>query len=274
MSESSQVVVVSGAGRGIGKAIAGEFAEQGARVVLADISQVDLDDTAREFRTAGYQIHPCVTDTTSPDSVDALCNEVHETFGLIDVLINNAGTFSSIAPVWETDPEKWFRDIRVNLYGSFLMCRRFVRDLVEKQSGYVVNIVSSGGVGDPHAYMTSYASSKTGLMRLTEGLAKEVAPYNVKVFAVAPPAILTRMTRFIMDDDGGKKWRPEFKDVFDQGGDYPPELISQLILRLVDGSADVLTGRYILATDDLDKTLAQADAILEGDLLTLRIKTT
>lgn len=272
MNPKDRVVVVSGAGRGIGRAIARGFAVEGSRVALADVSEADLTATVHALEREGYAVLGCVTDTTVPASVDALWDAVHRTFGPIDVLVNNAGTFSSIAPIWETDPEMWFRDVRVNLYGSFLMSRRFVGDLVEKRAGYVVNIVSSGGVGDPHAYMTSYASSKTGLMRMTEGLAREVAPYDVKVFAVAPPAILTQMTRFIMEDDGGKRWRPGFKEVFERGEDSPPELIANLLLRLVDGSADRLTGRYILATDDLDETLARADAIVENDLLTLRIK--
>lgn len=272
MEPGDRVVVVTGAARGIGKAIADELGKCGARVVLADISEAQLAETAGAFREKGYQVLSRCTDTTDVESVQTLWEIVRETYGPIDILINNAGTFSSIAPIWEADPQKWYRDIRVNLYGSFLMCRRFVGDLVENRRGYVINIVSSGGISDPHAYMTSYASSKTGLLRMTEGLAAEVEPYDVKAFAVAPPAILTDMTKFIMHDTGGKKWRPEFKQLFDDGVDQPPEAVSRLIIELVGGSADELSGRCFLVTEDLSTVVGRAQEILDNELMTLRVR--
>jgi NAD(P)-dependent dehydrogenase (short-subunit alcohol dehydrogenase family) len=144
--------------------------------------------------------------------------------------------------------------------------------MVARKRGCVINVVSSGGVGDPHAHCTSYASSKTGLMRLTEGLAAEVREHGVVVFGLAPPAVLTDMTRFILDDPGGKKWRPSFPQLFEQGRDRPPELIAERVVQLASGRADALTGRYILATEDLDELVAQADRIVEEDLWTLRIR--
>ena len=98
--------------------------------------------------------------------------------------------------------------------------------MVARKRGCVVNMVSSGGVGDPHPYSTSYASSKAGSMRLTEGLAAELREQGIPVFAVAPPAILTDMTRFILEDPGGKKWRPGFEQLFERGEDYPPEAVA------------------------------------------------
>jgi len=190
----------------------------------------------------------------------------------VDVLVNNAGTFSVIAPVWEADPERWFRDIRVNLYGNFLVSRAVIPLMIPNRRGYVINVVSSGGVGDPHPYCTSYASSKTGLMRLTEGMAKELAEHGIVVFAVAPPAVLSDMTRFIMEDEGGRKYRPHFADIFEKKKDHPPEVVADTILRLVEGKADGLTGRYIPAGVDLGEMLRDQARILEEDLYTLRIR--
>jgi NAD(P)-dependent dehydrogenase (short-subunit alcohol dehydrogenase family) len=134
-------------------------------------------------------------------------------------------------------------------------------------------MVSSGGVGDPHPHSTSYASSKAGLMRLTEGLAREAAPHGIKVFAVAPPAILSEMTKFLMDGEGGQKWRPEFKRDFADGSRWQPaEAIATMCVQLVSGAADALSGRYFLVQPGVDAMVADADRILKEDLWTLRIR--
>jgi len=272
MELDDAVVVVTGAARGIGRVIAWTCAERGARVAMVDLLSDELTKAAGELSERGLRVLPIVADVTEVEQVDAMVERVERELGPVDVQVNNAGTFSYIGPVWEADPQRWFRDVRVNLYGSFLCCRAAVRRMVERGRGYVINMVSSGGVGDPHPYSTSYASSKAGLMRLTEGLAREVEPHGVKVFAVAPPAIDTAMTRFIMGDPGGKKWRPGFAGIFEEHRDHPPELVADLCVRLVSGRADALSGRYFLATRDFDEIVDRTEAILKDDLMTLRIR--
>ena len=107
-------------------------------------------------------------------------------------------------------------------------------------------------------------------MRLTEGLAKEVEEHGVKVFALAPPAIDTAMTRFILDDPGGKKWRPGFEKYMEKN--HPPAMIGEFAVKLVSGRADALTGRFFRATRDFDEIVASTDTILKDDLMTLRIR--
>ena len=272
MELNNAVAIVTGAARGIGRSIAEALSVQKARVAMVDVLGEQLMESANEMKESGAVVLPVVADTTQVSQVDAMAQKVAEELGPVDILVNNAGTFSYIGPVWEADPERWFRDVRVNLYGSFLVCRAVVGGMVERRKGYVINIVSSGGVGDPHPYSTSYASSKTGLMRLTEGLAKEAQGYGVKVFAVGPPAILTEMTRFIMDDPGGKTWRPGFgKNLLEAHG-HKPEVVASFILELLSGKADHLTGRYFLPHQSLDDIIARSDEIISGDLLTLRIR--
>ena len=266
------VAVVTGAARGIGRGIAEAYAARGAKVALLDILADELERTAAEMRDGGAEILALAADVTDASQVEAAVAKTEEELGPIGVHVNNAGTFSYIGPVWEADPAKWFRDVRVNLYGSFLCCRAVVRRMVERKRGYAINIVSSGGVGDPHPYSTSYASSKAGLMRLTEGLAAEVAEHGVKVFAVAPPAILSEMTKFIMDDPGGRRWRPGFSRIFEESRDHSPELVADLCVKLVSGRADRLTGRYFPATRDFEEIIEQTDTILKDDLMTLRIR--
>ena len=263
-------VVVTGAARGLGRVIAEAFGNAGARVALVDILE-DVHTTSKEMASAGMLVLPVVADTTNRDDVDGMVVKVLDAFGCVDVLVNNAGTFSVVGPVWEADPEKWFRDVEVNLYGSFLVSRAVVKGMVERGSGYVINIVSGGGVGDPHPFSTSYASSKTGLMRLTEGLAAEAKSRGVKVFAVGPPAIRTQMTEFLMDDEGAKTWRPTFGNIFEEGRDAPPELVSDFIMQLMSGKADALTGRFFDPRRNFDDYVRGAERIVAEDLWTLRI---
>ena len=272
MELKGSVAVITGGARGVGKAIVKAYIDRGAHVAIVDMLEEQLQETAAEMEKAGGTVLPVFTDITIPSQVDAMAEKVQNELGPIDILINNAGTFSVIGPVWEVDPERWFRDIRTNLYGSFLVCHAVVKGMVERKSGYVINVVSSGGVGDPHAYSTSYASSKTGLMRLTEGLAKEAREHGVKVFAIAPPAILTEMTRFIMNDPGGQKWRPGFGKIFEEGRAAPPEKVAKMAVEIVSGKADALTGRYFLVSRDLDDIIEQTDEIVSKDLMTLRLR--
>ncbi len=266
------IAVVTGAARGLGWAMADTFAKKGAKIAIADRMGDALKKSASDLQSAGHTVLPVTVDITQASQVEAMVDKIEGELGPIDVMINCAGTFSVISPVWEADPERWFRDITVNLYGSFLCCRAAVKRMVQRKRGYVINVVSSGGVGDPHPYCTSYASSKTGLMRLTEGLAKEVEDYGIKVFALAPPAVMTKMTEFIMNDPGGKKWRPNFKKIFEEGHDSPPEAVAGMALNLVSGRADALSGRYFLVKSDFEKIVKQTEDILANDRLTLRIR--
>ncbi|MAF10035.1 short-chain dehydrogenase [Candidatus Poribacteria bacterium] len=272
MSMRGSVVVVTGAARGIGRAIALAFASEGATLALADILTDDLAETASMVAHAGGAALIAQTDISDPADVARFAERVHDELGTPDILINNAGTFSVIAPVWEAEPSAWLRDVHTNLGGAFLTCHAFVGGMVAAGRGRVINVVSTGGVGDPHPHCTSYASSKAGLMRLTEGLAAETREHGVTVFAVAPPAVLTHMTRFIMDDAGGRKWRPGFHSLFDEGRGTPPERVAQTMLALASGRADRLSGRYIRVTDDIDGLVARADEIERDDSLTLRIR--
>lgn len=273
MELRNTTIVITGAARGIGLAITEACVACGARVAMVDILGDELARSASALGDRRATVLPITADVTESDQVEAMIDRAETELGPVEALVNNAATFSWVGPTWEAPPEKWFRDLRVNLYGAFLCCQAALRRMVPRQRGYVINLVSSGGVGDPHAYSTSYASSKAGLMRLTEGLAREVAAHGIKVFALAPPAILSDMTRFIMDDPGGRRWRPEFRQAFADGRQFhPASLIGRWTIDLLGGRADALTGRYFLATRDFEEIVAQTDRILKEDSMTLRIR--
>lgn len=270
MELKGAVAIVTGGARGLGRAIAEAYADRGVRVAIVDLLEDQLRQTAEEMKRGGAAVLPVPTDVTVASQVEAMAAQVKEKLGPVDILVNCAGSLSAIGPVWEVDYERWFRDVTVNLYGTFLCCRAVVKDMIERKSGYILNMVG-GGVGDPHAYTTGYASSKAGVMRLTEGLAKEAAPHGVKVFAMQPGAVRTAMTKFIMESPEGRKWRPTFSRLFEESRDVPSALVARLAVDLVSGRADLLTGRYFDARYDFGALVKDIDNIINEDRFTLRL---
>ena len=271
MELNGAVAIITGGARGLGRAVAEAYAARGACVAIVDILEDDLQRTADKIESAGGSVLPISADISDAFDVDAMAAKVEGQIGPVDILINCAGRVSAIGPVWEVDHEKWFRDVTVNLYGTFLCCRRVVKGMVEREKGYLLNVLG-GGVEFPAPYMTGYACSKTAIMRLTEDLAREVQEYGVKVFAMYPGVVLTAMAKFILESPEGSKWRPAFKDIFQEGSDSSPQLLVNLALWLVSGKADRLSGRYFDARRDFEEIIRNTDAVLKEDLLTLRIQ--
>ncbi len=270
METVQKTVFITGAARGIGKVISGILAARGHTVLIADILKDKLNETAEYFKSLNYRTGSFPLDITDREQVEDTLDRAEEEWGGIDVMINNAGTFSYIGPVWDADPDSWFKDIRTNLFGTFLCCRSIAKKFIEKKNGYIINMLG-GGVQKKSPYNTSYACSKTALMRLTDSLAEEVAPYNVKVFGILPGTVLSDMTKFIMNDSGGKKWRPNFKTQFDEGRDTKPEETGALIGELLTGKADHLSGYCFLATLSLEKVLENSRLLLEEGMHSLNM---
>ena len=265
---AGKTALVTGAARGIGQCIAEALAARGVKLALTDILHEELFATAEQLAAGALAIS---ADMTDEGEVDALVAQVEAEFGSPDLLVNNAGTLSTIGPVWEAPPEKWLRDVRVNLCGTFLCCRAVMKGMVKRGRGCVVNLLG-GGFYAPSPYHSSYASSKAGLARLTDSLAIEAKPFGVNVFSVLPGTVLSEMTRFIMDDPGGRRWRPDFRKQFDEGRGHPAEQTAELVVRLFRGDADHLTGRCFRAWEDLDRVLTRSEEIQTQDLHALRVR--
>jgi NAD(P)-dependent dehydrogenase (short-subunit alcohol dehydrogenase family) len=265
------VAIVTGGARGIGMAIAKAYADRGACVAIVDVLADQLQATASDMEKAGGTVLPIHADITIPSQIDGMVAEVRERLGDIDILVNNAGSLSALGPIWEVDRDRWFRDVTVNLYGTFLCCQAVASDMIKNKGGYIINLVGAG-VDKPHLYTTGYDTSKAGVVRLTEALAKEAGQYGVKTFVLVPGTVRTAMTEFIMESPEGRKWRPTFRKIFDEGRDVPVEMVAELAVDLVSGKADALTGRYFRAAQDFEKIIVQTDKILEDNLFTLRLR--
>jgi NAD(P)-dependent dehydrogenase (short-subunit alcohol dehydrogenase family) len=178
---SDQVCIVTGAGRGIGKAVALRFAEEGARVVAVDIDKEAVSLTASECGDCSVGIQ---CDIAEPDQVAALHDRIEQEFGRLDVLVNNAAIVPFIS--WDdVDFEHWRKIMRVNLDGTFLMCRASSDLMRKREYGRIVNIISNTiFAGTPN--MAAYIAAKGGVFGLTRSLATELGAYKITVNGVTP----------------------------------------------------------------------------------------
>ena len=188
-SIANQVTVVTGAGRGIGRAIAIELGKLGAQVVLAARSRSELEDTAQLI---GAKASVIPTDVRKQDEVYRLFEQVGTTLGAVDVLVNAAG-LGIFGPVVDFKDEDFENLIETNLRGIFLACRRVLPSMIERQRGHIVNIASiAGKVGS--ANRAVYCASKFGVIGFTESLAEEVRQYGVRVSVICPGSTDTRFS--------------------------------------------------------------------------------
>jgi 3-oxoacyl-[acyl-carrier protein] reductase len=188
-----QVAVVTGAGRGIGAAIARKAAALGATVVLCGRSMKPLQSAAADISAIGGQSRAMQCDVSNLESVQALADFVEKTFGRIDILVNNAGVGSFAAPLHELTPEKWEKVLNTNLRGVYYCIRSFAPIMIRAKTGHIVNISSLAGKNAlPNG--AAYAASKWGLNGLTYSVAEELRPHNIRVAVVCPGSVNTELS--------------------------------------------------------------------------------
>lgn len=191
MSFDGKIVFVTGAARGIGKAIALRFAQERARVFLVDL--METEGIAAEMQNKGYETISVSLDITDPDAVKDAADRLAKREGSIDILVNNAGIIAR-GTIEDLDYETWMKVIDVNLNGSFNCCKAVVPHMIRQRQGRILNIASiAGKMGDITA-APAYGASKGGMITLTRSLARELAMYGITVNAIAPHAIETDMS--------------------------------------------------------------------------------
>src|SRR5579871_1910181 len=184
----NQVVLVTGAGHGIGRAIAERFAAEGASIVVNDVDETRAREVVQAI-PEGKAI-AIAADVSSKQQVDAMFDTALARFGTIDVLVNNAGNIHAARHFLDGDEEWWDKLLGVNLKGAFLCSHRAAQVMVRKGSGVIINM-SSGGATRAHRGNVAYDASKGGIEAMTRAMALDLAPYGVRVNAVVPGLILT-----------------------------------------------------------------------------------
>ncbi|MDG2427369.1 MAG: SDR family NAD(P)-dependent oxidoreductase [Acidimicrobiales bacterium] len=189
-THEGQVVVVTGAGKGIGRAVAERFAKAGANVGVNDIDANRVDEVVNGLITSGYAALGIPGDVSDSSQVRTMFDDVVKDFGTVDVLVNNAGLVSPMLHFFEADEAWWRRIIDVNLTGHFLCSHRAARIMAAAGKGVIINM-SSGGATRAHRAFTAYDASKGGIEALTRAMALDLGPYGIRVCALMPGSIDT-----------------------------------------------------------------------------------
>lgn len=266
-----RVALVTGGGRGIGRAIAQALASAGAKVAVLSRSTEELSQTVRLVQQDGGHAAAYPGDVTDSKATQDAIHEIEQSLGPIDILVNNAGAVKPLAPFAESDIIEWWHGMEVNLLGPVICTRHVLPGMISRRRGRIIN-VSSGGAAVAMTHFSSYVCSKTALVRLTECLALETKSHGIAVFAIAPGTVRTAMSEYSLNSAEGQKWLPWFKRLFDEGFIVPPERPATLVLELASGRADALSGRFISVYDNLDQLIANAPDLQQRNLHSLKVE--
>ena len=253
--------MVTGASRGIGRALTERLTSAGSTVVAIGRGQNDLDDVARQTGAV-----PVVLDVTEPEAVADAFGRVIEEHGVPDLLVNNAAISGGSGLSWELEQDAWWRVLEINVRGTYLCSRAVLPAMMERGSGRIINLSSGAatypvGLDNDGTLTSAYMASKAAVNRFTEALAGECFDAGVRVFAMSPGMVKTDMTAGVFAEqwDDEDTWTPMHKSL-------------DLITDLDSGMLDRLSGRYFRAAIDDWRALAQrADEVIARDTSVLRV---
>ena len=238
MKLKGRVAIVTGGARGIGKAICRELASQGASLAVVDIQQDLAEETAAEFRGEGVTAAAFVANVADPESVKGMVSQVLAEFDKVDILVNNAGITRDNLLIRMKEQE-WDAVLAVNLKGTFNCIKAVARPMMKARCGKIVNIASVVGVMG-NAGQANYSASKAGVIGLTKTAAKELAPRNITVNAVAPGYIETEMTAKLSEEA-----KQAFLTVVPLARPGTAEDVAKVVCFLAGSDSDYVTGQTV-----------------------------
>lgn len=259
---AGQVAVVTGAGRGFGRAIAERLAQEGAAVALLSRSLPQLDEVAQAIRAKGGNAIGVRCDVTDAVSIEHAIAKVGEVLGPVDLLINNAGVPGPFGPVWQVDPDEWWRAQTVHIRAPMLFMHAVLPGMIARDRGRIV-CVSAKAARIVAPYMSAYCTGKIAQNRLVAEAAAELSDSKVAVFAIDPGFVFTELARETLEDAAAQKYLAPMmgrlrEKQADPSAQDDLERCAQRVLDLASGRYDALSGGYFELGDDLDARLAES----------------
>ena len=252
MKLSGKTVIVTGAGRKIGRAIAREFARENAQVVCTARTKGQIEAVARDIREEGGHAVAVPCDVTKREQVEAMVVKAVEAFGKVDILMNNAGGFFQPGQLVDIDPKEWVWVYEANVFGTMYCCRAVLPMMMERKEGRIINMYGGGAFGPaPHGGSSSYGSAKAAICQFTEHLALQLEPYNIQVNSIGPGSVPSdeKWSEFDAYESAHGKPHP------DSIGRSRPTGAAQLCVFLSLKETAFITGRHLSVTDDYEALL-------------------
>jgi NAD(P)-dependent dehydrogenase (short-subunit alcohol dehydrogenase family) len=271
----NRVALITGASEGLGREIAAQYVREGANVLLVSRRPEPLfrarEELAQEA-AAGQRVEAMQGDVASPGDCRAVTAHALDLYGGLDVLVNNAGIYGPMGRTEDVDWGAWELALRINLFGTVLMCREVLPILRRRGYGKIVTL-SGGGATAPLPFISAYAASKAAVVRFTETLAKELADARIDVNAIAPGALNTRLLDQVLEagpESVGEEFHQRALRQRDEGG-APLQKGAELAVFLASSESDGITGRLLSAVwDDWQTLPAIRDRLSSSDVFTLR----
>jgi NAD(P)-dependent dehydrogenase (short-subunit alcohol dehydrogenase family) len=238
-SLEGRVALITGAAKGIGKAIAVLFAEKGAGIILVDLLE-DVEELASEISKLGREVLPLVADITKKDEVKRVTEEGIKKFGKIDILVNNAGV-ALTDDAENLSEDIWDKTMAINLKAPFLMSQSVGREMIKRGGGKIINLASQASIVALDRHL-AYCSSKAGIVGLTKVLASEWAEFNINVNAISPTVTLTELGKRVWAGDVGEAMKKKIP----VGRFAYPEEIAAVALYLASDAANMITGENLV----------------------------
>ncbi|MDP1608982.1 MAG: SDR family oxidoreductase [Chlamydiales bacterium] len=265
-------LLITGGSMGLGLASARACLEKGANVVICARTKSDIELALETLRKEGFSsIKGCVADVTKETDIESILDALESHFGALHGVIHAAGVYGPIGPITEVDPSAWLEGVKINLFGSFIVMRQSCLRLKKHQGGRLV-LFSGGGAASSFPNYSSYASAKAAVVRLTETIAQEMAPYRIEANCIAPGFVLTRLHQKTLEADqkAGLEFLEKTKKELAQGG-IPAEIGASAAAFLVSDAAQGISGKFISAPYDHWKDfLNHLKELKETDIFTLR----